>query len=127
MYGLDLRECFQTMPAADLVDLLAGLDYWGPHEENTALLLEAERYKLDLSWADRTIDPNDPEVKAARRASEHVKPPTRPMIPPIANRPAEIADLRIQQYLDQLTAYRASGREKVLVPLDEFDAMLDPE
>lgn len=126
MHGLNLRECFQHMPAVELVCLIDGLEPWGPHEENTALLLEAERYKLDLAWADRTVDPNDREVIRARREAERagIKPPRHPMIPPIANRPPEIADLRLQQYLDQITAHQEGGREKVLVSLDEFDASL---
>lgn len=111
------------MPAVDLVDLVNGLDHWGPHEENTAQLLETERYKLELDWADRTIDPASPEVKAARREAEMagIKPPSHPLIPPIAHRPREIADLRIQQYLDEVAAANTAPREKVLVSLDEWE------
>lgn len=127
MHGLDLRESLQSMPAADFVTLVNDLDSrWGPHEENTALLLEAERYKLDLLWADRTVDPNDREVIRERREAERagVKPPKHPMIPPIANRPPELAELRLQQYVEQIAAHRTPDREKVMVSLDEFDAAI---
>jgi hypothetical protein len=111
------------MPAVDLVDLVNGLSHWGPHEENTALLYEAERYKLELDWADRTVDPESPDVKAARREAElaGIKPPAHPLIPPIAQRPREIADLRIQQYLDDVAAANTAPREKVMVSLDEWE------
>lgn len=114
------------MPAVDLVDLADGLDHWGPHEENTAQLLEAERYKLDLLWADRITDPNDQEVRRARLEAERagIKPPKHPMIPPIAQRPAAVADLRIRQWLDEMAAYQTPEREKSMVTLDEFDAAL---
>jgi hypothetical protein len=115
------------MPAVDLVELVNGLQHWGPHEENTALLYEAERYKLDLAWADRTIDPNDPEVIKARREAESagIKPPRHPMIPPVAHRPPELAQLRLEQYIEQVAAQeKKPERERVMVSLDEFDAVL---
>lgn len=114
------------MPAVDFVSLVNGLDHWGPHEENTALLYEAERYKLDLAWADRTIDPNDPEVIRARREAERsgIKPPRHPVIPPVANRPAELAEQRLQEYVEQIAAQQTPKREKTMVSLDEFDAVL---
>jgi hypothetical protein len=125
---LDLRESFRSMPVMDFVALFNGLrNHWGPHEENTALLLEAERYRLELDWADRTVDPASPEVKAARQEAEKagIKPPSHPLIPPIAQRPREIADLRIQQYLDDVAAANAAPntapREKVMVPLKEWE------
>lgn len=127
MYGLDLRVSLQTTPALDLVALVNELDgHWGPHEENTALLLEAQRYALELAWADRTVDPNDREVIRARREAERagIKPPAHPLIPPIANRPAEVAELRLQQYVEQIAAHQAPPSEKVMVSLDEFDATL---
>lgn len=114
------------MPAVDIVDLVNGLQHWGPHEENTALLLEAQHYALELAWADRTIDPNDPEAIKARRDAERagVKPPPHPMIPPVAHRPPELAEQRLQQYVEQITAHRTPQREKVMVSLDEFDALI---
>jgi hypothetical protein len=54
-----------------LYDLLSdGLSHWGPHEENTALLLEAQAYALELVWADRTTDPDDPAVKRDRHQGQ---------------------------------------------------------
>jgi hypothetical protein len=127
VYGLDLRESLRTLPAVDLVALVNDLDgHWGPHEENTALLLEAQHYALELAWADRTVDPNDREVIRARREAERagIKPPPHPLIPPIANRPPEVAELRLQQYVEQVAAHQTPAAEKTMVSLDEFDATL---
>jgi hypothetical protein len=95
-------------------------DHWGPHEENTARLLEVRSYALDLTWADRTIDPNDPEVIRERRAARHRKPPPHPIIPPIALRPPWAADERMRDYTAALEAHQPSTAPRT-VTLDEWD------
>lgn len=94
-------------------------DEWGPHEENTARLLDTRSYALDLQWADRTIDPNDPEVVRARRAMRHRKPPPHPIIPPVALRPERVMRQRIEEYAAALEELEPA-KPKV-VSLDEWE------
>lgn len=99
---------------------------WGAHEENTARLLEIEAYKLELAWIDRTTDPNDREVRRERLAAEQagLKPPPHPMIPPIAMRPAEISEERLQEYLEAVSSFNTPHREARLVDTEEFDRVM---
>jgi hypothetical protein len=140
-YQLDLRTAFRELPAIELVSLIRKLPResalareesgawsdWDAHKENTARLLEIEAYTLDLSWADRTIDPNDRAVKLERLQAERagIKPPPHPMIPPIAMRPHELGEQRLQEYLDGVAAYRAPQREALHVSSSEFDRLMD--
>jgi hypothetical protein len=99
---------------------------WDAHKENTARLLEIEAYKLELAWIDRTTDPNDKDVKRERLKAERagIKPPPHPMVPPIAMRPPEIREERLQEYLDVLASLCPAARETQLVGTDEFDELL---
>lgn len=99
---------------------------WDAHKENTARLLEIESYKLELAWSDRTLDPNDKDVKRERLAAERagIKPPPHPMVPPIAMRPHEIGEQRLQEYLDVVAKYGAPAREKLQVNTSEFDRLM---
>lgn len=99
---------------------------WGADEENRARLLEVESYRLDLQWTDRVTDPNDKAVKRAMLEAERdgVKPPARPIIPPAALRPNDLAEERMQDYIDQLVA-TAPKPAKELVTLDEFDRVIN--
>ena len=111
-----------------LYDLLSdGLGHWGPHEENTALLLEAQAYALDLAWVDRTTDPEDPAVKRDRAQAKRagIKPPPHPLIPPVAHRPDSLAERRLQEYLDAVAKYRAGPEPEVKhLTSSEFDREL---
>jgi hypothetical protein len=107
------------MPASRLVSLILGLDnQWGPHEENTARLLEAQSYSLDFTWADRTIDPDSDEAKAARAEAKRRKPPPHPIVPPVAFRPKKFADERMAEYVEQIGPY-VSKQE----PKDPFEQL----
>lgn len=109
-----------------LRQLLLGDDAeWGPDEENRARQLEVEAYGLELEWVKHTTDPNDPAVirernEARRRGN---RPPSRPIVPPMALRPAAVADRRWQAYLDQLSEH-APKPAKELVTLEEFDRVI---
>lgn len=103
---MSLRVALKSMPGSELVNLVLQLDTeWGPHEENTALLLETLTAQLDWGWADRTIDPNDPEVQAERRKHANRKPPPRPILRPVAWRPSKEANERLDAYAAELTKY----------------------
>lgn len=116
------------MRASALAELLSdGAAEWGPHEENTAQLLEVQSYQLELAWIDRTFDPNDQEVKRERLAAERagIKPPKKPIVPPVALRPKSIAEQRFQEYVDQLAKHQAPQRVREQVSTDEFDRLLN--
>lgn len=106
------------MPGAELVNLVLQLDSgWGLHEENTALLLETITAQLDWGWADRTIDPDDPEVQAEQKKRKGHKPPPHPILRPVALRPAKEADERFKSYVDELEKYLVPVK-----PVDPFEA-----
>jgi hypothetical protein len=107
------------MPASRLVALILGLDdHWGPHEENTARLLEAQSYALEFAYADRTIDPEDPAVKAERARNKKRKPPPHPIVPPVAFRPKRYADERMAEYVEQIGKYLPKQE-----PVDPFEQL----
>lgn len=89
---------------------------WGPHEENTALLLETITAQLDWGWADRTIDPEDPEVQAEQRRRKTVKPPPHPILRPVAFRPAKETEERVQHYMEEIVRYTPPAK-----PVDPFE------
>lgn len=125
---MDLRAAFRELPVQDLIALIRKLPPgsclareelgawadWDAHKENTARLLEIESYKLQLSWVDRITDPEDPEVKRERAQAKRagVTPPRDPMVPPIAMRPGDISEQRLQEYLDRLAEHQASSSPK---------------
>lgn len=132
------------MPAVDLVALVRKLPAesalsrqemgdvagWGPHEENTARLLERIDYTLNLKWIDRTTDPEDPDVKRERAAAKRagIKPPERPLVPPIALRPPSIADQMIDEYVTEAKKYQLPASEQPSgdVTFEQFwDAIAD--
>jgi hypothetical protein len=92
------------MPGVDLVNLILQLDKtWGMHEENTALLLETLNAQIEWAWADRTLDRDDPEVKAELAKSKGIKPPKYPVLRPVARRPLQQDEERWQDYIQSLT------------------------
>lgn len=128
-YHLDLREALCELPAVDLVALISKLPEdsalareeagpwgsWDAHKENTARLLEIESYKLQLAWADRIADPDDQDAKRARAQAKRagIKPPPHPMVPPVAMRPHELSELRIQEYMDQVATFEVQASPTV--------------
>lgn len=110
-----------------LADLLSdGEAEWGAHEENTAQLLEVQSYLLDLEWAQRTTDPDDPAVKAERERARAngIKPPKKPLVPPVALRPKRLAEQRYEEYLQKLTESQQPHRVREQLDSDEFDRRL---
>lgn len=100
---------------------------WSAHEENTARLYEVLAYTLELAWADRTVDPEDREVRKKRREDEArgVKPPPHPIVPPVALRPLALADQRREAYLAEVALYSAPQREREQITTDEFDRLIE--
>jgi hypothetical protein len=118
-YHIPLRESLTSMPGADLVNLVLQLDKtWGLHEENTALLLETLTAQVEWAWADRTIDPEDPEVKLerAKAKTNGVKPPKHPILRPVAKRPPDHDEQRWRDYITTLSEF-------VPQPKDPFEQL----
>lgn len=128
------------MPACDLPDVIHQLvatrgsalrrtllgDYaeWGPHEENTALLLDIRSYELELAWADRTVNPDDQDVRRERLEAKRngIKPPKHPLVPPVARRPNDLAEERLQAYLEKITEQEVAPEPRsALVPMSQFN------
>lgn len=97
------------MPAVELVALLDGL--WGAHEENTARLLEAQAYWLQLHWNDRDpdLDPDEIEAERARAEAAGVPRPPFPPVPPVAERPHWIQTQRFDEFADRVEPYQLPG------------------
>lgn len=128
------------MPAVDLLALIRKLPPgsalareesgeladWDPHKENTARLLEIESYKLEMAWIDRTTDPDDPAVKRERAQAKRngIHPPPHPLVPPVALRPAELAQSRLDDYLAEVQKYSTPTRERRQVGTSEFDKLM---
>lgn len=114
------------MPAVDLVALIRGLDAWGEHEENTARLLDIRAFELGLAWSDRTVDPNDRDVVRARLEAKRagLKPPPRPLVPPVALRPPGAAEQRLREYIAEAGQFQPQQAGEHQVSSDEFDEAL---
>ncbi|ACU39450.1 hypothetical protein [Actinosynnema mirum] len=117
-------------PETALAELLdpGGLRHWGPHQENTARLLEIQSYGLVLDWRDRTFDPESDEAREARRAllndrRHGVRPPADPPVPPIAHRPAPLAQQMFDAFVERTAApARPDASGPQLTTVDEFIA-----
>lgn len=128
--GRDLRTDLTTVPATDVVSICRGLvrqrgsalrtellgDHaeWGPSEENAAQLLEVALWQADMEWADRIHDPDDDaEARRARLDAKRrgVKPPPHPIFPPAAQRPKDIAEVRFQAYIDEVSQHTGNTAE----------------
>lgn len=98
---------------------------WGPDEENRALLLEVEAYQLQLDWTDRTTDPDDPAIRRERLEAKRkgLKPPKRPVVPPVAQRPGGIAEERLRAYIDELASHEPQSTKEI-VSIDEFNRVI---
>jgi hypothetical protein len=112
MPAVDLVALIRKLPleAATVKEELGPWANWDAHKENTAQALEVMSYFLDLEWVDRITDPEDPEVKRARAAAKRagIKPPEKPIIPPVAMRPPELAEERVREYTERLVAHHVT-------------------
>jgi hypothetical protein len=88
------------------------------NQENTALLLETLTAQIEWAWADRTIDPEDPEVKRerAKAKANGVKPPKHPILRPVAKRPPDHDEQRWRDYIRTLSEF-------VPQPKDPFEQL----
>lgn len=135
---------WQTLPAVDFValvhqlvampgsalrrQLLGDSAGWGPHEENTARLLDLTEHEIQTAWTDRITDPEDPEVRREREQAKRSgqKPPPSPLILPLALRPQKLAEQRFSEYVEA-AAKLVPQRVKESVSSNEFDAALGLE
>lgn len=127
---MDLRDALRELPVVDFVDLLDGL--WSDADENAALLLEWQAHAATVEWQRLTVDPDDPEVKAAREAAKEagLKPPPVPLIVPMARRPWRQQVRRAEEFGADLKVYApaADAAEDAAesVPVESFlDTWMD--
>lgn len=132
MPGLDLaslvRQLVSQKGSALRRQLMGDEAEWGPHEENTARLLDLTEHQVQQQWADRIFDPEDQEAKRERAEAKRsgIKPPASPLIIPVALRPEKLAEQRFQQYVEAASAL-IPKREKQIVSTAEFDAAMGLE
>lgn len=72
--------------------------------ENLAMLVDRDDYWLNSEYAQWITNPDDPEVKAerARRLKQGIKPPPRPLLEPVAQRPPDLANRMVEKYIAAL-------------------------
>jgi len=136
--GRDLRIDLATRPAVDVVAVvkqlvaqkgtclrraLLGDDDWGPHEENTARLLDALYYQQEQAWIDRITDPDDQAIARERalRKAGRSRPPEDPPIRPVALRPEGVTQALLDEYVHRLTP---QDQQQTPPTLDNFDAVI---
>lgn len=85
---------------------------WTVQDENIAMLVDRIDFLVNLEYADKTTDPNDPEVKRRLQQNKrnNVKPAPFPIYPPVAARPQEVFDLAQARYEALLEQYGSPGR-----------------
>lgn len=107
-------------------ELLGDYAEWGPHEENTALLLDIRSYELELAWADRTMDPDDRDARRERLEAKRngIRPPKHPLVPPVARRPEDLAEAHLKAYLEKVAEQQVKQqpvKTSGLVSMSEFN------
>lgn len=121
-----IHQLVATPGSALRRELLGEEAEWGPHEENTARLLDVEAYQLDWEWARKTTDPEDPSVRReqldARRRG--IRPPRRPLIPPVAARPPGLAEQKLAEYLARVAEHAEPAPNRRAVTLAEFNQVI---
>jgi hypothetical protein len=100
---------------------------WGHLAANVAELVDLMSFWLQQEYARWTVDPNDPEVKRAKKT----KPPPIPLVAPVAHRPPSVAAEYEEQFAGLVAAVGAkpeSARERAekrWVSSAEFDAAIE--
>lgn len=136
----------RTWPARDLAGALRNLPPdsalaraelgdlwdWNHMSANLAELVDLWHFWLQAEYAKWIYDPDDPAVKAEaeRRKRQKIKPPPVPLIPPVAHRPASVAE-QYQARFDEVSSLYAAP--KVAIEVDgkrfvssaDFDAVID--
>lgn len=75
------------------------------------MLVDRENYWLNSEYTSWITDPNDREVREERlrRKRLGIKPPPAPLLPPVAMRPPDLAELRRSQYDTALAEYSTAN------------------
>ncbi|MFI5504461.1 hypothetical protein ACFLIN_03740 [Corynebacterium kutscheri] len=115
LYNLDARQIARSMWWVDFMLLVLKIDdlTWSHTDENLAKLIDREHYWLDSEYAQWVFDPEDPEVKQAqaRKKQSRVKPPEKPIVPPVASRPAAAQLKALEAYNSQLVEYHEKAHK----------------
>lgn len=81
------------------------LDQEARDSENLAMLVDRKDYWLNSEYRSWVTDPDDPEVKADRERRKKIKPPPRPLLPPVAQRRPELVEALLQRYRAESEMY----------------------
>lgn len=93
LYWRDVEMMIEDLPVDDDAA-------WTIRDQNIAMLVDRIDFLVNLEYADKTTDPNDPEVKRRleRNRRNKVKPAPFPIYRPVAARPQEVFDLEQARY-----------------------------
>lgn len=98
---------------------------WGHLAENVARLVDLMTAWLNYEYQSWTADPDEVEAQRKLKRRMGIKPPSSPLIQPVASRPMSLHE----KYLDAFAAVAADWMQPAtagdLVSTDEFDAILD--
>ncbi|WP_233426066.1 hypothetical protein [Corynebacterium silvaticum] len=121
-YGIDWRQQRQTRWWVDLMILVEKLDdfEWTKTDENIAHLVDREDFWLNAEYSSWITDADDPEIQSARehRKQSGMKPPPKPILWPIAERPqraaAKLSVRVLGQYQEHEQAQKKRQKRKSL-------------
>lgn len=104
----------RTMYWRDFEDLLVGLPpEWSMLEQNLVMLIDRIDFLMQLTYAEKITDPDDPEVKARHEYNKRrgITPSPFPLIAPVAVRPSEILE-RDRKFYEELIEYFALPKKE---------------
>jgi len=99
---------------------------WSYLAHNIATLVDVMSAWLTYEYASWTSDPDQVEEERKRRERAGVKPPPRPLIPPVAARPPSLHEELLDAYVAEAVKYQIPETEAGprMVDSDEFDALM---
>lgn len=100
---MDVVGAVQALPPSSALarDELGDTWDWNHLAANMAELVDLMHFWLHSEYAKWIYDPESPEAKAEAKRRKP-KPPSSPIIPPVAHRPPSVAEKYIENYLDRV-------------------------
>jgi hypothetical protein len=123
----DLVARIKKLPAESALarEEMGDMADWSSLAENVAKLVDLMTAWLHYEYASWTTDPDDVEAQRKARKRAGIKPPPKPLIPPVAARPQSLHDRLVDDYLTESAQYQLPESEGPrMVTSDEFDALM---